>query len=68
LIKEHKLPRTVVSLLCELLHLPQPRDLILKGILVNENQIELLGLPNIRPITMDEVIAVKNAFDKNVDR
>ena len=68
LIKENKLPQNVVSLLSELLHLPQSRDLILKAILVNENQVELLGRPDIRPLTMDEEIAVKNAFGKDVDR
>ena len=68
LIKNNKLPQNVVSLFSELLNLPKPRDLVIKGIFVNDDKVELLGRPDIRSITFEEEIAVKNAFGKDVNR
>jgi hypothetical protein len=61
LIKNNNLPPHVVSLLSELLHLPEPR-VLMKGVSVNDSEIIVLGAPmDIRDLTLFEEIAIRNS-------
>jgi len=60
LIKRENLPPQVVSLFCELLHLPAQRDLS-KGLTLNGNKVTVLGKPvDRRELTLFEEIAIRN--------